>query len=63
MTGFGAFVRTATRPVLTVIGLLAWIAFIEAGIAYPPAFEWAVLAMLGAWFGERFLARVQGKQP
>ncbi len=60
-SAFADFVRSATRPVLTFMGLLAWVAFIESGIEYPPIFEYAVLGMLGSWFGERFITRIQGK--
>ena len=59
--GFGAFIRTCTRPLLTVIGLLAWVAFIEAQIEPPAEFKFAVLGMLGTWFGERFITRIQAK--
>ncbi len=60
---FSEFVRTATRPVLTIIGLLAWVMFIEAGVPYPSEFQWLVVGMAASWFGERALARVQGRQP
>ena len=32
------YVRAITRPILTIIGLVAWIAFIIDGIDYPPYF-------------------------
>ena len=54
---FADFVRTATRPVLTVISLLAWVMFISEEIQYPPIFQWLVVAMVGEWFSERFLTR------
>lgn len=54
---FGDFVRTATRPTLTITALIAWIAFIEAKVDYPPAFQWLTIVMSLEWFGERALGR------
>jgi len=51
-------VRTATRPVLTILGFLAWTTFIAYEVPVPDPFQWAVLGMLGTWFGERALKRV-----
>ena len=61
--GFGNFIRTATRPVLTVIGLMAWVAFIEEGIEPPVEFKILVGGMVGSWFGERTIKRLQERQP
>ena len=61
--GFGNFVRTCTRPVLTVIGLLAWVQFIAEGIEPPVEFKILVSGMVGTYFGERAIARIQGRQP
>ncbi len=57
---FTDFVRGVTRPVLTIIGLLAWIMFITDGVNYPPMFEYAVLGMIATWFGEKLIPRIQG---
>ena len=61
MKDFGDFVRTATRPVLTFTALFAWIMFISEGIDYPVEFKLLVGAMVGTWFTERALMRIQGK--
>ena len=61
--GFGAFIRTCTRPVLTVIGLLAWVGFIAEEIEPPAEFKILVSGMIGTWFGERFITRIQNGQP
>ena len=59
--GFGNFIRTCTRPLLTVIGLLSWATFIYDGIEPPAEFKILVSGMVGTWFGERFITRIQGK--
>ena len=52
------FVRTITRPVLTIGGAAVWVWFIVAGVNYPPAFQWLVIASWLEWFGERAVKRL-----
>ena len=35
-----------------------WVWFIVAGVNYPPAFQWIVIASWTAWFGERTVKRL-----
>lgn len=46
-------VRAMTRPVLTVLVVLFWLAFIGGGVAYPPVLETLAIAMVGWWFVDR----------
>ena len=55
-------VRALTRPILAIMGLGFWGIFIGSGIEYPYAFEVAVLAMLGWWFGERLISKLEFRQ-
>ena len=52
------FIKAITRPFLTIAGLIVWTAMIMAEVEYPPEFSYAVLGMLGFWFGERLLGKV-----
>ena len=54
---FGSFVKTTTRPVLTIMGFGAYIMFIKWGVLYPSEFKWVVIVMVLEWFGERALSR------
>ena len=60
---FGNFIRTATRPVLTLIGMVTWAALVLDGVDPPQDFKLLVGAMVGTFFGERAIARLQGRQP
>ena len=60
------WVRTITRPVLTIGGAAVWVWFIVAEVNYPPAFQWLIIASWLEWFGERAVKRLTelgGKQP
>lgn len=53
--------KTLTRPVLTLIGLMAWLVFIAYEVPYPDWFQWTVIGMISSWFGERTIRRLAGK--
>ena len=57
---FAEFVRTATRPVLTLVGFAAWLVFIAYDVDYPAVFQWLVIAMCLEWFTERMVTRLAG---
>ena len=46
-------VKTLTRPILTGIGLIAWIAFLGFHYDIPPQFTALVWGMIAWWFGDR----------
>ena len=54
-------VRGATRPVLAILGLALWGLFIADGVPYPEEFKWLVVGMVGWYFGERLMQRLQGQ--
>jgi hypothetical protein len=46
-------IRAATRPVLTVLVVLFWLAFIGGRVPYPPILETLVVAVVAWWFVDR----------
>lgn len=52
------FVRTVTRPILTIGGAVVWVWFILAEVNYPPALQWLIIACWLEWFGERAVKRL-----
>ena len=52
-------IRASTRPILTILGLISWVALILAEIEYPDAFQYAVIGMICWWFGERLIRKVK----
>jgi len=54
-------IRAATRPILTILGLISWTTLILADIEYPEAYQYAVIGMICWWFGERFIKKIRVK--
>ena len=46
-------IRAATRPVLTVLVVVFWLAFIGGQVSYPPVLETLAVAMVSWWFLDR----------
>ena len=61
MTGFGDFVKTATRPVLAVMFGIALVAAEFEGIELSMWFKGLATASLGEWFIERGITHAKGK--
>ena len=52
-------IKTLIRPLLTLILLITWIAFIAREIVYPPMFQYLTVAAVVEWVGERALKRLK----
>ena len=46
-------VRSFTRPILTIFGLVSWVMLFANGFDIPAAYTWLVWGMVLWYFGER----------
>ncbi len=53
-------VRSFTRPILAIFGLVSWVMLFANGFDIPAAYTWLVWGMVVWFFGDRTYFKVKG---
>ncbi|GAH56766.1 unnamed protein product [marine sediment metagenome] len=53
-------VRSFTRPILAIFGLVSWVMLFANGFDIPAAYTWLVWGMVVYYFGDRTYFKVKG---